>query len=64
MRGSVQYVALNPPADLTNERLPLPASLKPSGLQTFVENYQGTQLIFVPFHTIQNQTYTSYFTKA
>jgi len=64
MRGPVQYVALNPPADLTNDRLPLPASLKPSGVQTFVENYQGTQLIFVPLHTIQNQTYTSYFTKA
>ena len=64
MRGPVQYVALNPPPGLTNDRLPLPASLKPSGQQTFVENYQGTQLIFVPLHTIQNQTYTSYFTKA
>ena len=64
MRGSVQYVALNPPFDLTNDRLPLPASLKPSGPQTFVENYQGTQLIFVPLHTTQNQSYTSYFTKA
>ena len=64
MRGPVQYVALNPPPGLTNDRLPLPSSLKQSGPQTFVENYQGTQLIFVPLHTIQNQTYTSYFTKA
>lgn len=64
MRGPMQYVALDPPPDLTNDRLPLPGSLKPSGPQIFVENYQGTQLIFVPLHTIQNQTYTSYFTKA
>ena len=64
MRGPVQYVALNPPPSLTNDRLPLPASLKQSSPQSFVENYQGAQLIFVPLHTIQNQTYTSYFTKA
>ena len=64
MRGPVQYVALNPPPDLTNDRLPLPASLNPSGPHAFVENYSGTQIIFVPLHTIQNATYTSYFTKA
>ena len=64
MHGPVQYVALNPPAGLTNDRLPLPASLKPSGPQSFVENYSGTQIIFVPLHSIQNATYTTYFTKA
>jgi hypothetical protein len=64
MRGPVQYVALNPPPGLTNDRLPLPASLKPCAPNTFVENYAGTQIVFVPLHTIQNATYTTYFTKA
>jgi DUF1680 family protein len=64
MRGPVQYVALNPPADLLNDRLSLPSSLKPSGAEAYVENYSGMQIVFVPLHQIQNGTYTTYFTKA
>ena len=64
MRGPVQYVALSPPADLTTNRLRLPASLKQIAPEAFVENYAGRQLIFVPLYQIHNETYTAYFTRA
>ncbi len=64
MRGPVQYVALNPTTELSSERLALPAGLKQIGPQSFVENYAGTQVVFVPLYRVQNETYTSYFSKA
>jgi DUF1680 family protein len=64
MRGPVQYVALNPTQELGKEPLTLPASLKSVGPQSFIENYSGRQIVFVPLHHIQNETYTSYFSKA
>lgn len=64
MRGPLQYVALNPPADLGGDRLKLPAGLKQLAPQSFTENYEGTQIVFVPLYQIQNETYSSYFTKA
>jgi DUF1680 family protein len=64
MRGPVQYVALNPTPQLSKDRLTLPSSLKQLASQSFVESYAGTQVIFVPLHTIQNETYTTYFSKA
>lgn len=64
MRGPVQYVALNPPGNLTQDRLPLPSSLKQTAPEVFTENYAGHQLIFVPLYRIQTETYTAYFTRA
>jgi DUF1680 family protein len=64
MRGPVQYVALNPIAEISRERLTLPAGLKQVAPQVFVENYAGKQIIFVPLHQVQNETYTTYFSKA
>jgi DUF1680 family protein len=64
MRGPVQYVALNPTPDLGTERLTLPAGLKQIGPQSYVENYAGTQVVFVPLHQVQSATYTTYFTQA
>ena len=64
MRGPVQYVALNPTRDLSKDRLQLPSSLKPSDPQSFTESYEGRQIVFVPLHHIQNETYTTYFTRA
>lgn len=61
MRGPVQYVALNPTKQLSQDRLTLPANLKQLAPQAFIENYGGQQIIFVPLHQIQNETYTSYF---
>ncbi len=64
MRGPVQYVALNPTVELSKERLSLPSSLKQIGPQAYTENYAGNQVVFVPLHHVQNETYTSYFSKA
>jgi hypothetical protein len=60
----VQYVALNPTPELGQQRIALPAGLKQSGPQAFTENYSGNEIIFIPLHHIQNETYTSYFSKA
>jgi DUF1680 family protein len=64
MRGPVQYVALNLPS--TDARTPtiMPASLKQAGASSFVENYSGRLTVFVPFFQVQNETYTTYFSKA
>jgi uncharacterized protein len=64
MRGPVQYVALNPSPQLDRDRLTLPAGLKQISAQSFVENYSGNQVVFVPLHSVRNETYTSYFSRA
>jgi hypothetical protein len=64
MRGPVQYVALNPTEQLGKDRLTLPAGLKQVSTQSFVENYAGNQIIFVPLYHVQNESYTTYFSKA
>ena len=64
MRGPVQYVAVNPANDLSNDRLALPAGLKQVAPEAFVEMYGGAQVVFVPLHRVRNETYTSYFSKA
>jgi uncharacterized protein len=64
MRGPVQYVALNPTAQLSRERLTLPAGLKQLAPQSFVENFGGNQIVFIPLHQVRNESYTTYFSKA
>jgi len=64
MRGPVQYVALNPTPELSQARLALPSGLKQLAPQSFIENYSGNQIVFIPLHHIQNETYTTYFSKA
>jgi len=64
MRGPLQYVALSDSPTLGSERLTLPAGLKQAGPQTFVENYAGQKITFVPLYLVRDQTYTSYFTRA
>jgi hypothetical protein len=64
MRGPVQYVALNPTAELNRDRLKLPSGLVQVGAQTFVESYGGNQVVFVPLYQVENATYTSYFSKS
>jgi hypothetical protein len=64
MRGPVQYVALNPTAELSRDRLKLPSGLQQVAAQSFVENYGGSQIVFVPLYHVQNATYTSYFSKS
>jgi hypothetical protein len=64
MRGPVQYVALNPTSELSQKRLALPSSLKKLAPQSFVENYAGNEIVFVPLYRVQNETYTTYFSRA
>jgi DUF1680 family protein len=64
MRGPVQYVALNAAVEPGGDRLTLPAGLKQVTAQSFVENYGGEQIVFVPLYRVQNETYTTYFSKA
>lgn len=64
MRGPVMYVALNPANDLGEDRLKLPGSLKPLAAQAFTEDYDGHQVVFVPFYQVQNESYTTYFNRA
>jgi DUF1680 family protein len=64
MRGPVQYVALNPTPELSAERLTLPTGLRRTGPQSFAENDSGNQIIFIPLHQVQNETYTTYFSTA
>jgi uncharacterized protein len=64
MRGPIQYVALNPTPEFSRERLALPAGLKQTGPQSFVENYAGDRIVFVPLYHVQNETYTTYFSRA
>ncbi len=64
MRGPVQYVALNPTAELSHDRLSLPVGLRQVAAQSFVENYDGKQIVFVPLYQVQDVTYTSYFSKS
>ena len=64
MRGPVQYVALNPTPELSQQRLALPSSLKKLAPQSFVENYAGNEIVFVPLYRVQNETYATYFSRA
>lgn len=64
MRGPVQYVALNLTEDQSRSQMKLPSSLRPSGSQAFIEEVDGRQVVLVPLFTVQNQTYTTYFSKA
>jgi DUF1680 family protein len=64
MRGGIQYVALSDSPTLGSERLTLPAGLRQAGPQSFVENYAGKTITFVPLYLVRDQTYTSYFTRA
>ena len=63
MRGPVEYVAISPSPELGRDRLKLPSRLKQVGAQSFVENYQGKQIVFVPLYQVRDESYTSYFTK-
>jgi DUF1680 family protein len=61
VRGPVEYVALNftgdKPNPLNQPRPTLNRDLKPSSSQT----YTSANQIFVPLHTIQSETYDTYF---
>src|SRR5215472_8788125 len=64
MRGPVQYVAIESSNERASARRLMPSNLKQIGPQAFIQNDAGRQTVFVPLHSIVNETYTSYFSKA
>jgi DUF1680 family protein len=66
MRGPLVLVAVNPPEGL--DKRPLAVEEGWSGLgrgsEAWTRNDSGQQVVFVPFYQVQNEQYTTYFTRA
>ncbi|HEX7072346.1 MAG TPA: beta-L-arabinofuranosidase domain-containing protein, partial [Rhodothermales bacterium] len=63
MRGAIMYVGLNPWQGIQEQVIDLPASLTPvSGMrQALRTTVDGRDLVFVPYFTIDTETYNTYF---
>ena len=65
MRGPVMLVAIDPPDGLEKKTLSIDkgfsAVAQSSG--TWVRDEGGQQLVFLPFHQVQNERYTTYFNR-
>lgn len=63
MRGAIMYVGLNPWEGIRNEVIDLPGSLTPvAGVhQAYRAGVDGRDLVFVPYFTIDTETYNTYF---
>jgi uncharacterized protein len=59
MRGPVQYIALNPPPEVTRQRMRLPGDLKPIAQQRAI--FAGENLIFSPLYSVDGESYNTYF---
>ena len=66
MRGPLMLVALDPPEGL--EKKPLAIHDGFTALQTgsdaWARNDGGQEIVFIPFYQVQNEQYTTYFTRA
>ncbi|HET6216564.1 MAG TPA: hypothetical protein VFE27_06055, partial [Acidobacteriaceae bacterium] len=65
MRGPVMLVAVNPPEGLEKKTLSIDEGFKAVAPRsgTWVRNEDGQQLVFLPFHQVQNERYTTYFNR-
>jgi DUF1680 family protein len=65
MRGPVMLVAIDPPDGLDKRTLPIHEGLSAVGQSsgTWVRNEDGQQIVFLPFHQVQNERYTTYFNR-
>jgi DUF1680 family protein len=66
MRGPRMLVALDPPDGLEKRPLPIHEGFTApaTGADAWVRNDAGQQIVFVPFYQVQNEQYTTYFTRA
>jgi uncharacterized protein len=64
LRGAVLYVGLNPWAELAQTPVALPAALKPIRNESYVMNVGGKDLVFVPYHDVQLESYNTYFMRS
>jgi hypothetical protein len=59
MRGPVQYIALNPPPEVTRQRMHLPGDLKPIAHQRAI--FADKNLTFSPLYSVDGESYNTYF---
>ncbi len=66
MRGPVMLVAIDPPDGLEKRPLPIEEGFAVPGQRAgaWTRNLDGREIVFVPFYQVQNEPYTTYFTRA
>jgi uncharacterized protein len=66
MRGPIMLVAINPPDGLEKRPLPIEEGFTALGEHpgAWTRNQDGRPIVFVPFYQVQNERYTTYFTRA
>ncbi len=66
MRGPVMLAAIDPPEELEKRPLSVDAGFNPLAERrgAWVRNERGQQIVFLPFYQVQNEQYTTYFTRA
>jgi uncharacterized protein len=63
MRGPVMMVAIDPPEGLERRNLPLDPNFRALDSGAWMRKDQGQQIVFLPFYQVQNERYTTYFTR-
>jgi uncharacterized protein len=65
MRGPVMLVAVDPPDGLEKRVLPIDEGFSPVAQRpgAWIRNQGGQPILFLPFHQVQNERYTTYFTR-
>jgi uncharacterized protein len=65
MRGPVMLVAINPPDDLEKRTLSIGEGFRAvsQNAGAWMRNEGGQEIVFLPFHRVQNERYTTYFTR-
>jgi uncharacterized protein len=65
MRGPVMMVAIDPPDGLEKKPLAIEEGFSALGQRAdaWTRNEGGQQIVFVPFYQVQNEQYTTYFTR-
>jgi uncharacterized protein len=66
MRGPIMLVAINPPDGLEKRPLPIEEGFTALGEHpgAWTRDLDGRPIVFVPFYQVQNEPYTTYFTRA
>jgi DUF1680 family protein len=65
MRGPVMLVAINPPDDLEKRTLSIGEGFRAvsQNAGAWMRHEGGQEIVFLPFHRVQNERYTTYFTR-
>jgi uncharacterized protein len=65
MRGPLMLVAIDPPDGLEKRPFPIEEGFRALGQRAdaWTRNEGGQQIVFIPFYQVQNEQYTTYFTR-